>query len=120
MVRDFLILSILKKEETPEFQQWSGSTKSPEALRNLIDGFNAFNKRDFPRARELAHSVIEIDSNNGLAIMMLTNAYGNQGLFSDAKKWTHTSTKKGIKCPVPIRFIQNGYMPFVLVLHLKN
>ena len=86
MVYDFLIITILKKEASP-FIKFVGSTKSPEALRNFINGQNAFYRLDYLSAREMYLNAIRIDSNFTIAAIFLAVAYGNQDLFKDAKKW---------------------------------
>jgi len=86
MVYDFLIITILKKEASP-FIKFVGSTKSPEALRNFINGQNAFYRLDYLSAREMYLEAIRIDSNFTIAAIFMAVAYGNQDLFKEAKKW---------------------------------
>jgi tetratricopeptide (TPR) repeat protein len=86
-VKDYLVITILQNEVSPDIHSFYGSTKSPEALRYLLDGRNAYFKRDDPAAREMLHRAIEIDSNYFSAIRMLIFAYSNDGLYEDAKKW---------------------------------
>jgi tetratricopeptide (TPR) repeat protein len=44
-------------------------------------------KRDYPTAINLFSQALDIDSNFTFAILSLSIAYGNQGLYEDAKKW---------------------------------
>jgi TolB-like protein/Tfp pilus assembly protein PilF len=87
MVNNFLITSILKKEVSLVYTQHLGTPKSPDALRNFINGQNAFAKREYPEAREMFLNAIKIDSNFTMATILLAFAYGNQSLYPDAKKW---------------------------------
>jgi tetratricopeptide (TPR) repeat protein len=93
MVKDYLIVSILKEKIPPDFQVLAGSTKSPEALRYYLDGQKAFFRIDYSTARELYHRAIEIDPNFNSAAIMLAFAYGNDGLYEDARKWASTAYK---------------------------
>jgi len=86
MIKNFLILSRLKKEVTPDLQR-SPSTNSPEAYRYFIYGQNAFYKRDYSAAVALYSQAMAIDSNFLYPASMLSFAYNNQDLFDDAKKW---------------------------------
>jgi adenylate cyclase len=87
MLNNFLITSVLKKEVSLVYTQHLGSPKSPDALRNFINGQNAFAKREYPEAREMFLNAIKIDSNFTMATILLAFAYGNQSLYQDAKKW---------------------------------
>ena len=87
MVNNFLLTSILKKEVSLVYTQHLGSQKSPDALRNFINGQDAFAKRKYPEAREMFLNTIKIDSNFTMATILLAFAYGNQSLYQDARKW---------------------------------
>ena len=86
MVKNFLIISKLEKEVTPDFKNLA-STNSPEAYKYFISGKNAFLRRDYPTARNLLLQAANIDSNFILVIFQVAVAYGNQGMYEDAKKW---------------------------------
>jgi len=88
MIKDYLILSLLKKETTPDWHMFLGSTRSPEALRYFLDGSKLFLKEEYTASREMFHRAIEIDSNYTSAAIMLAFAYGNAGLSKEAKKWS--------------------------------
>ena len=87
MVNNFLLTSILKKEVSLVYTQHLGSQKSPDALRNFINGQDAFAKRKYPEAREMFLNTIKIDSNFTMATILIAFAYGNQSLYQDARKW---------------------------------
>ncbi len=80
MVNNFLIISILKKEVSPAFYQFLGSTKSPDALRNFISGQKAFSRSDFPAAIKFYLRSIAADSNFFFPYIQIFWAYRNQGL----------------------------------------
>jgi tetratricopeptide (TPR) repeat protein len=85
-VKNFLIISKLEKEVSPDFKNLA-STNSPEAYRYFNLGNIAFSKRDFPLAAKLLQQSIVIDSNFIYAFLIIPFAYGNQGLYEEAKKW---------------------------------
>ena len=107
MIRNFLILSKLEKEVTPDFQHIA-STDSPEAYKYFIFGKNAFLKTDYPTALNLLSKAVAIDSNFTVAIMQIAFAYGNQGLFKDAKKWSLKLYAKRNQMP-PMQNILTNY-----------
>jgi tetratricopeptide (TPR) repeat protein len=86
MVKNFLIISKLEKEVSPDFKNLA-STNSPEAYRYFNSGNIAFSKRDFPTAAKLLQQAIAIDSNFIYAYLIIPFAYGNQNLYEEAKKW---------------------------------
>jgi tetratricopeptide (TPR) repeat protein len=85
-LRDYLLLTKLLKESSrkPEF---ISKTCTPEAYRLFVQGQNAFNKMDYPTARELYLKAITLDSNFYAAEKMLAVAYRNQNMFVQAKEW---------------------------------
>jgi tetratricopeptide (TPR) repeat protein len=88
LVKNFLLISKLEKEVTPEFQQiLSATTSSPEAYKNFIDGTKAFMKSDFPAARNMFLKALTIDSNFVLVANQIAFTYGNQGFYDQARKW---------------------------------
>jgi tetratricopeptide (TPR) repeat protein len=84
-VKDFLILSHLKQDYSPEFRKFE-STKSPEAYMNYISGQDAFEKSDFIAARDNFLEAIKLDSNYTLARIWLSVADLNLSLFEEGKK----------------------------------
>jgi tetratricopeptide (TPR) repeat protein len=52
-------------------------------------GKNAFDKNDFPEAIKLLFQANEIDSNYIDAQIQISFAFGNQGLYKQAKEWCH-------------------------------
>lgn len=86
MVRDFLIISELKKGKSPTFEL-STSTNSPEAYRYFSLGKEAFFKYDMTGARDLLLQALSIDSGITYAAFLVVFTYGNQGMFDEYKKW---------------------------------
>ena len=88
LVKNFLLISKLEKETTREFQQISSAaTNSPEAYKYFIYGTKAFQKSDFPSARNMFLKALNIDSNFVLVSNQIAFTYGNQGLYDHARKW---------------------------------
>ncbi len=88
IIRDYLIVELLKKEVDPIYRSYYDSTTSPEAFYYLLEGQKSFRKRDFTHASEMFHKMIEIDSTNVLAMLGLIPSYGNQGYLTEARKWS--------------------------------
>jgi tetratricopeptide (TPR) repeat protein len=112
MVKNFLIISKLKKELPLNFKNdiYAGS---PEAFRYFIYGRNAFNLYDYPTARNWLSQAISVDSNYIDAILQLSLAYRNQYLydeitksfgnelyFDQAKKWCLKAYEKREQMPI--------------------
>ena len=58
-------------------------------FRFYLMGKNAFGKKDFPEAIKLLFQASEIDSNYIDAQIKIPFAFGNQGLYKQAKEWCH-------------------------------
>ena len=86
MVKNFLIISKLRERATLGFQN-PVSTNSPDAYRFYLMGTNTFWKQDFPEAIKLLLQATEIDSNYFDAQIKISFAFGNQGLYNEAKEW---------------------------------
>jgi tetratricopeptide (TPR) repeat protein len=86
MIKDFLVMSKLKKEGTPDIQYFA-TTNSPDAYRKYINGMKAAQKKDYSTARNYFSEAIKIDTNFISAYIGLIYSYGNPGFFEDAKKW---------------------------------
>jgi tetratricopeptide (TPR) repeat protein len=85
MVKNFLVISKLGKEVTPDYKHLI-STGNPEAYRDFIYGKNAFMKRDYSTASNLLTQAIALDSNFTFAVIMLSFAQADLGLYDNAKK----------------------------------
>jgi len=85
MVKDFLLISKLTKELSPEFQQVA-FTVSPEAYKCFIYGENARRKGDHSTTVKMYSQAIAIDSNFTFATAMLSVELYNRGLYDSGRK----------------------------------
>jgi TolB-like protein len=70
MVNNYLVISKLEKEESPDFQH-SISTNFPEAFKYFTYGNDAFfTKRDYPTAMEMYSQALAIDTNLTFAVVL--------------------------------------------------
>lgn len=86
MVRDFLIISELKKGKNPAFEI-STYTRSTEAYRYYSLGKEAFFNYDMPGARDLLLQAVSIDSGFTYAAFLVAFTYSNERNYDEAKKW---------------------------------
>ena len=87
-IKNYLIISKLRKEGPVNLLNMYSTTSSPEAFSYFISGKTAFEKRDYQNARNLFSQALKIDSNFFYANTLFAMAYGNPGLFDEAKKLT--------------------------------
>jgi tetratricopeptide (TPR) repeat protein len=90
LVKDFLIVTILKKEISFVHQYYLESEKmslDPESFNLYFKGLKAFLDGNYQEARKAFLSAIEINSNFGAPLKLLPFTYGNEGNFEEAKKW---------------------------------
>ena len=85
-IRNFLVLSKLRKEESPETQKFV-TTNSTEAYRYFIYGENAFWQLDYQTAGDMFLRAIALDSTFATSTLYLSITYGNQRLYEKAKYW---------------------------------
>jgi tetratricopeptide (TPR) repeat protein len=91
LVKNFLITDLLKKEFSPTIKRYFDATATstdPEVFRYYLEGMKSWNKREFAQAREMYFKALEIDPDFIPAMVYLIFAYGQQGLFQEAKKWS--------------------------------
>jgi tetratricopeptide (TPR) repeat protein len=93
LVKDFLILSELKKGITHQAREMM-STSSPEAYRYFRHGYEAFAERDYSTARDWFMKALSIDSNFISAKVYISTSYANQGFYEEGKKWCLELYKK--------------------------
>ncbi len=86
-VKNFLIISKLVKENTPEDQKYMTPSISPKAFKLLIEGRKVYAKYDYAAAREMYLQAIAIDSNFIAPILKITWACEGLGMYKEAKKW---------------------------------
>jgi TolB-like protein len=98
LITNYLLLSKLAKELSPDICSIT-ATRSPEAYRDYIYGLRAFVKLDYPNAIKLSLQSVSKDSNLIGPYITLIDAYRNQGMYDQAKKWCLKVYKKKDKFP---------------------
>ena len=105
-IKEFLLISILKKGiQTTVFP--TEYANSAEAYRNLIYGMSSFAKTDYTSARNFFTQALAMDSNLTAAIIHTASAYGNQGLYEQAKQWCLRAYEKREQMTVIQKFYAN-------------
>jgi tetratricopeptide (TPR) repeat protein len=118
-IKDFLLISKLKKESSNDYKDVS-TTTSPEAFRYFIYGRNEIIRYNYLSARNWLNQAIAIDSSFLDAIIMLSNSYldeieyeqntnspVNEFLYNQAKKWCLKAYEKRNQIPLKDRFRTN-------------
>jgi len=85
-IKNFLLITRLKKGPNIYLQHYETAASSPEAFRYAVLGNSAFFKLDYTTAREMYSQALAIDSNLYMAAMRLVFAYWNPGLINEAKE----------------------------------
>jgi tetratricopeptide (TPR) repeat protein len=85
-VKNFLLITRLKKGSNIYLQHYETAASSPEAFRYVVLGNSAYFKADYQSAREMYSQAVAIDSNLYMAAMRLVLAYWNPGLYKEAKE----------------------------------
>jgi tetratricopeptide (TPR) repeat protein len=106
MVKNYLIISKLEKEVTPDFKQLA-VTNSPEAYKYFIQGDKAFWKRDYPTAIKLYSQAEDIDTNFTITTIMLSVSYGDQGIYDQARKLCLRAYAKREQMPLRQKIFTN-------------
>ena len=94
VINNYLIISVLEKELSHEMRHSLSSTKSAEAVKYFLEGNMAFYRRDYPASRELFYKTLEADSNYVAPLLKMAIAYGNQGMYKEAKEWSLKAWEK--------------------------
>ncbi len=111
MVRDYLIISKLVKEQSV-FMQYHPGTTSPDAYRYYLYGENARSRRDYPTARKMFEQALAIDSNFVHVKLMLSAACINEGLYVEARKWSNKAYKEIDQMPILLEILTNSNHAF--------
>ncbi|MCX6262392.1 MAG: tetratricopeptide repeat protein, partial [Bacteroidia bacterium] len=93
MVKNFLVISSLEKEIQQYFRHLV-STNSPEAYSQYKIGHDAFYKLDYSTSINCLLQAIYLDSNFVEAMVKISYAYGNQGMYKEAKYWSRKAYEK--------------------------
>jgi tetratricopeptide (TPR) repeat protein len=102
-VKNFLIISNLKKGLSPDDFQLAATTRSPEAYRLFLLGNKAYRDADFFTAYKMYLQAIAIDSNFIEAALKLSIGYYNEDFFDEAKKWCLRAYEKREQMPLQLK-----------------
>ena len=125
MLKDFLILSELNKESLP-YSKLFLTTTSPEAYRYYNYGSTAFSKRDYRTAISMYLKSIALDPDFAFSEIRLAVAYGNLGIYDQAKEWCLKAYSKSSQLPEQVRATANwAYAlyfetPYEEIKHLRH
>jgi tetratricopeptide (TPR) repeat protein len=103
MVKNFLVISYLKKGVSPDNFQLIATTNSPEAYSLFLLGNDAYSKADYFTAYKMYLQAIAIDSNFIEASLKLSIAYYNEYFYDEAKKWCLRAYKKRDQVPLYLK-----------------
>jgi len=84
-IKNTLIISNLEKTINKDYRNYA-FTGSPEAFKDFIYGKDAFLKKDFPAAVKMLSQAVQKDSDFLGAYDLLAWAFGNQGMYDQAKE----------------------------------
>ena len=85
-IKNFLLLTVLEKDLTPQ-DRYLTFARSPEAYRHYAEGLKAFFRGDASGAIDLYSSALAVDSNCLLAASDMSYAYGALGQSEQQRKW---------------------------------
>jgi AraC-like DNA-binding protein/tetratricopeptide (TPR) repeat protein len=102
-VKDFLVISKWRKEDSPDDQIFKASTNSPEAFRYRVLGDQAYSNQDYKTAIDMFYKAIAIDSNYIWAAMSICYTCCNLNLYDEGKKWENKVYKKKDQLSRPLK-----------------
>jgi tetratricopeptide (TPR) repeat protein len=102
-VKNFLIISNLKKGLSPDDFQLAATTRSPEAYRLFLLGNKAYRDADYFTAYKMYLQAIAIDSNFIEAALKLSVGYYNESFYDEAKKWCLKAYKRRDQMPLQLK-----------------
>jgi len=105
IIKNFLIISSLKKEISVEFQ--TIMPNSVEAYKSFILGYKAYFKGDNYSAIKLFSQSLKIDSNFVYAYFWLSLSYANQGSYDQAERWCMKVYEKKEQLPFELKIWAN-------------
>jgi tetratricopeptide (TPR) repeat protein len=106
-VKNFLVISNLKKGVSPDDYQLIATTNSPEAYSLFLLGNKAYRNADYFASYKIYLQALALDSNFFEAALKLSVAYYNEYLYDDAKKWCLMAYKKRDQMPLQLKIITN-------------
>jgi tetratricopeptide (TPR) repeat protein len=119
-VKNFLIISGLKKGKSPDDFQLSATTNSPEAYSLFLLGNKAYRNADFFTAYKMYLQAIAIDSNFIEAALKLSVGYYNEYFFDDAKKWCLKAYEKRDQMPLQLKISTNRVYAILFETHYEE
>jgi tetratricopeptide (TPR) repeat protein len=102
-VKNFLIISNLKKGLSPDDFQLAATTRSPEAYRLFLLGNKAYRDADYFTAYKMYLQAIAVDSNFIEAALKLSVGYYNESFYDEAKKWCLKAYKRRDQMPLQLK-----------------
>jgi tetratricopeptide (TPR) repeat protein len=106
-IKNFLIISNLKKGVSPDDYQLIAATSSPEAYSFFLLGNKAYRNADYFTAYKMYLQSIAIDSNFIEAALKLSIAYYNEYFYDEAKKWCLMAYEKRDQMPLQLKISTN-------------
>ena len=119
-VKNFLIISKLKKGLSPDDFQLSATTSSPEAYSLFLLGNKAYRNADFFTAYKMYLQAIAIDSNFIEAALKLSVGYYNEYFYDDAKKWCLKAYEKRDQMPLKLKISTNRIYALLFEDHYEE
>jgi TolB-like protein len=106
-VKNFLIISNIKKGVTADDYQLIATTNSPEAYSLFLLGNKAYRNADYFSSYKIYLQALAIDSTFFEAALKLSVAYYNEYLYGEAKRWCLMVYKKRDQMPLQLKIIAN-------------
>jgi tetratricopeptide (TPR) repeat protein len=106
-VKNFLVISNLKKGVSPDDYQLTATTNSPEAYSLFLLGNKAYRNADYFASYKIYLQALAVDPNFFEAALKLSVAYFNEYLYDEAKKWCLMAYKKRDQMPLQLKIITN-------------
>ena len=94
MIKDYLIVSKLLKEDTYDDQKFRSTLSNPEAYKTIKEGDKAFGNSDFKIALNMYLHALDIDSTFISTYLYVGWTYLNLNLYEEAKKWSVMADRK--------------------------
>jgi len=119
-VKNFLIISGLKKGKSPDDFQLSATTTSPEAYKLFLLGNKAYRNVDFFSAYKMYLQSLAIDSNFIEAALKLSVGYYNEYFFDEAKKWCLKAYEKRDQMPLQLKIYTDRVYAILFETHYEE
>jgi TolB-like protein/Tfp pilus assembly protein PilF len=119
-VKNFLIISKLKKGLSPDDYQLSATTSSPEAYSFFLLGNKSYRNGDFLGSYKIYLQALAIDSNFMEAALKLSVAYYNEYFFDEAKKWCLKAYAKRDQMPLQLKINTNRVYAILFEDHYEE